>query len=313
MGDLEVEVAGTLLDHRLHHFRLACSGFEHAHVILGGESDVALAEGLQNALRALGGAPHEHRSDSLSAAFRNLSSDARIDLTALYEALCAHWDGAHSQQPGCGARERLDRESYTAPQECDSRCAAAPWDAQLRVPPRVPAFHRRDHQRKNARNAKRIEAERGYLKLLPPARTSDYEEVRVYVTSFGGFTLRRVFYTVPSRLIGHRLRVRLYDNRAELLIGGTHLMTLNRGRAGPYGEHSHVVDYRHAIHALRRKPMALVNLVYREQLFPREAFRHTFHCLLERHGERVACKTTVELHGFCTALTCIERSNQALS
>ena len=49
MGDLGVEVAGCPLDHRLYHFRLACSGFEHAHVILGGESYVALAEGRQNA------------------------------------------------------------------------------------------------------------------------------------------------------------------------------------------------------------------------------------------------------------------------
>ena len=64
----------SALDHRLYHFRLAYSGFEHAHVILGGESYVALAEGLQNALWALGGAPLEHRSDSLSAAFRNLDA-----------------------------------------------------------------------------------------------------------------------------------------------------------------------------------------------------------------------------------------------
>ena len=72
MADLGVTIAGVRLDHRLYHFRLAYSGFEHAHVILGGESYVALAEGLQNALWALGGAPREHRSDSLSAAFRNL-------------------------------------------------------------------------------------------------------------------------------------------------------------------------------------------------------------------------------------------------
>ena len=78
-------------DHRLYHFRLAYSGFEHAHVILGGESYVALAEGLQNALWALGGAPLEHRSDSLSAAFRNLDHDAREDLTRRYDALCAHY------------------------------------------------------------------------------------------------------------------------------------------------------------------------------------------------------------------------------
>ena len=91
MADLGVTIAGVRLDHRLYHFRLAYSGFEHAHVILGGESYVALAEGLQNALWALGGAPLEHRSDSLSAAFRNLDKDAREDLTRRYDALCAHY------------------------------------------------------------------------------------------------------------------------------------------------------------------------------------------------------------------------------
>ena len=50
MGKLGITIAGQPLNHRLYHFRLACSGFEHAHVILGGESFVALAEGLQNAL-----------------------------------------------------------------------------------------------------------------------------------------------------------------------------------------------------------------------------------------------------------------------
>jgi hypothetical protein len=40
---------------------------------------------------ALGGAPHEHRSDSLSAAFHNLERDAAEDLTRRYEALCAHY------------------------------------------------------------------------------------------------------------------------------------------------------------------------------------------------------------------------------
>jgi hypothetical protein len=65
--------------------------------------------------------------------------------------------------------------------------------------------------RQNARNGTRIEAERAFLHPLPGQRTNDYDETRVYVTSSGGFTLRKVFYTVPSRLIGHRLRVRLYD------------------------------------------------------------------------------------------------------
>ena len=90
--------------------------------------------------------------------------------------------------------------------------------------------------RRNARNAKRIDIERAELQHLPDRRTSDYEEVIVRVTSSGGFTLRKVFYTVPSRLIGHRLRVRLYDDRLDIFIGGTHLMTLPRGRASSIGQ-----------------------------------------------------------------------------
>ncbi len=92
MRDLGVSIAREPLDFRLYHFRLPFSGFELAHVVLGGESFVALAEGLQNALWTLGGAPRQHRSDSLSAAFRNLDDDAQEDLTRRYEALRAHYD-----------------------------------------------------------------------------------------------------------------------------------------------------------------------------------------------------------------------------
>ncbi len=49
VADLGAAIAGQSLDHRLYHFRLPFSGFEHAHVVLGGESFVALAERLQNA------------------------------------------------------------------------------------------------------------------------------------------------------------------------------------------------------------------------------------------------------------------------
>jgi hypothetical protein len=147
----------------------------------------------------------------------------------------------------------------------------------------------------NVRHSKRIDVERAKLQELPVRRTSDYEEVTVRVTSSGGFTLRKVFYTVPSRLIGHRLRVRLFDDRLDIFIGGTQLMTLPRGRASSSGKHDQVVNYRHVIHALRRKPMALLNLVYRDRLFPREAYRRTFDMLMERLPERQACRTMVEL------------------
>jgi hypothetical protein len=296
MADLGVTVMGAALDHRLYHFRLACSGFEHAHVILGGESYVALAEGLQNALWSLGGAPREHRSDSLSAAFRNLDADAREDLTVRYNALCAHYLMEPTRNNRGVAHENGSIES------AHGHLKSALRDALLlrgSVAFADLAAYRRfiDEvvSRKNARNGKRIDAERSVLQALPAERTCDYEETFVYVTSSGGFTLRKVFYTVPSRLIGHRLRVRLYDDRLELLLGATLLMTLERGRGGANGKHGHVVDYHHVIHALRRKPMALLSLVYRDQLFPREAYRRMFDFLREELAERAACKLMVAL------------------
>jgi len=90
-GELGVTIAGQPLAHRLYHFVLAYSSWEHAAVVLGGESFSALAENLQNALWTLGGVPHEHRTDSLSAAYRNLDAEAAADVTKRYEAFCAHY------------------------------------------------------------------------------------------------------------------------------------------------------------------------------------------------------------------------------
>jgi hypothetical protein len=49
-------------------------------------------------------------------------------------------------------------------------------------------------------------------------------------------------------------------------------MTVRRRQPVSDNKGGHVVDYRHVIHALRKKPMALLNLVYRDQLFPRPAY-----------------------------------------
>ncbi|MEO8654667.1 MAG: IS21 family transposase [Ramlibacter sp.] len=305
MGGTAITIVGQPLDHRLYHFRLAWSGFEHAHVVLGGESFVALAEGLQNALWSLGGAPREHRSDSLSAAFRNLGRDVEEDLTCRYEDLCRHYamtptrnttGVAHENGSIEGPHGHLKRGIEDALLMRGSRDFAD-----------LPAYRRFIDEivgRRNARNAGRIDSERAKLQDLPGRRSSDYEEVSVRVTSSGGFTLRKVFYTVPSRLIGHRLRVHLFDDRLDVLIGGTHLLTLPRGRAHASGKHSQVVNYHHVIHALRRKPMALLNLVYRDQLFPHEAYRRSFEALRERLPERQACRIMVELLAMAHDRSC---------
>lgn len=58
---LAVTIGGEVLAHRLFHFALPYSGWEHAAPVLGGESFTALAENLRNALWTLGGVPRESR------------------------------------------------------------------------------------------------------------------------------------------------------------------------------------------------------------------------------------------------------------
>jgi hypothetical protein len=305
VAELGVTIAGVVLVHRLYHFRLAFSGFEHANVVLGGESFIALAEGLQNALWALGGAPKEHRTDSLSAAFCNLAADAREDLTQRYQDLMRHYGMTPTRNNRGVAHENGGIESP------HGHLKAALNDALLLRGSRDftdleawRGFIDEIVGRSNARNRKRIGLERPYLLDLPARRTADYEEKIVIVTSSGGFVLRRVFYTVPSRLIGHRLRVRIFDDRLDCFLGATMVASLRRGQ--PVSDHKggHVVDYRHVIHALRRKPMALMHLVYRDQLFPRPAFARVFDQLREQGDDRRACKVTVELLAIAHERAC---------
>src|ERR1700755_1261885 len=238
MGDHRVSMAGVPLDHRLYHFRLAFSGWEHAHVVLGGESFVALAEGLQHGLWALGRALLQPRSGSLSAAFRNLDDDARQDQTRRYEALCAHYRMQPTRNNRGLAHENGSIESP------HGHLKRAIEDALLLRGSRdfdtLEAYRRFVDEvvgRRNARNRKRLDLERPTLQALPAHRTTDYEQTIVTVTSTSGFTLKKLSYSVPSRLIGHRLRVRLYDDRLDCFLGATPLMTLRRGRPQPTGKH----------------------------------------------------------------------------
>jgi len=167
--------------------------------------------------------------------------------------------------------------------------------------------------RHNAKFGPRIDVERVALKALPGRRIADYEEAIVTVTSSSGFVLRKVFYSTPSRLIGHRLRVRLYDDRLDVYLGASLQMTAPRGRAQANGKHDHVVDYRHVIHALRRKPMALMGLVYRDKLFPRQAYGRAFEAMIAELPARLACRTMVDLLALAHDRACEAQLAERLS
>jgi hypothetical protein len=146
----------------------------------------------------------------------------------------------------------------------------------------------------NRRHAAMIDAERAVLRPLPVAPAMTWEAMTVRVSSASGFMCRHVFYTVPSRLVGHRLHLRIHDDRIEAYLGGSFILTLPRGRR-PKGSDGavHVVDYRHIIAALRAKPGALANLTYRDALWPRTAYRRAWEALIAVGSPRDGARTMV--------------------
>jgi hypothetical protein len=129
MADLGIHIAGELLAHRLYHFVLAYSAWDHAEVVLGGESYTALACGLQTALWSRGGAPAEHRVPTASRR-RSATSTRMPPQTRRYEALCAHY-GMQPTRNNRGVATRTAQSkasmaisSTLSPRPCC--CAATP-------------------------------------------------------------------------------------------------------------------------------------------------------------------------------------------
>ena len=113
----------------------------------------------------------------------------------------------------------------------------------------------------------RFSEEKASLQALPIRRTNDFSELYVKVTSSSTINIKRVTYTVPSRLIGNALLVHIYDERLVLFYGHEKVLTLTRVYAqGTHRERS--VNYRHVIHSLAKKPNAFRYSLLRDDLIP---------------------------------------------
>jgi transposase InsO family protein len=289
-----VTLGGQPFEHMLYHFWLAFSGWEHVRAIQGGESFTALTEGLQEALWQLGGAPREHRTDRLSAAYRNLA--AVEDEAKGYAEFCRHY-GLEPTRNNAGlphengsveaAHGHLKR---TISEALELRGSSDFADLAA-----YQAFLHETVARKNAKRAAAVAVELKALRPLPRRRTTDFSVATVTVTRFGAFSLRGVLYTVPSRLIGSRLKLHLFDDRIVCHLGATPVLTLPRRHRRAGDKAIRQVDYRHVIGSLVKKPQAFRHSVFREHLFPRDAYRRAWEALDARLDPRRACRVYVGL------------------
>jgi len=294
-NDLNVTIKSTPFSHRLYHFWMAFSTWEYATVVMGGESFSALSEGLQGALWLLGAVPKTHRTDSLSAAYKNLSKNASEDFTKSYEAVCEQYGMIPTRNNKGVKHENGSVES--SHRHLKSRMDQALMIRGSRDFDSVAdykAFLCQCINRHNQGIRNLVDEEMKYLKPLPKVKVGAFELEIVRVTSSSTATIRQVRYSVPSRLIGINLKCHLYDDRIECFVGSTPVITLERLR-WKKGTRPRKINYRHVVEWLARKPHSFRNYIYREDLFLTPAFKTTWERYKEQLDERTACRAYVAL------------------
>ena len=272
MEDLGVTIAGEPFPHMLYHFVLTYSNSEAASICFS-ETFEALAEGIEKALWQMGGVPLQHRTDHLSAAVRQLRKEEQEDWTVRYQGLMTHYGMQPTWNNSGVAHENGDVE------QSHHRFKQA-VDQALRVrgsrdfPTRAAYDHFVQdliHKRNQTRVA-RFTAEKAALRPLPVTALSPCKELRVMVSCFSTIAVAGNVYSVPSRLIGTSVLIRVHSEVLEGYVGTTRVFELPR----LIGKHHHQIDYHHIIWSLVRKPGAFAAYRYRDEMFPKTIFRQAY-------------------------------------
>jgi hypothetical protein len=134
----------------------------------------------------------------------------------------------------------------------------------------------------NAKRRKQLEEELSRMRELPGGQLAEYREYQPVVSSHSLIRVNNYAYSVPARLIGHTLRVEYYEAQLKVYLGREYLFELPRLR----GDRRALVDFRHVIAQLLRKPGAFANYRHRQALYPTTVYRSAHDRLVIDHGER---------------------------
>jgi len=299
-NELEVTIGGVAFPHLLCHFVLPYSNWQCA-TICKSESMAAVKRGVQTAVFRLGRVPRFHQTDHSSAATHKLS---KADLAKAREA-----DGESVPSRGFNKEyedfmEHLGMTPRTiavGEKEQNGDVEAANGAFKRRLNQLLILRGSRDFEdvaeyqsfidgavkKANAARSKRVAEELENMSIVTVDRLVEFKDIDVQVTSWSTIRVKRNTYSVHSRLIGERVRVRLYEDRLEVRYNNKRQLTCER----LLGAGGNSINYRHIIWSLVRKPGAFERYRYREALFPTVVFRRAYDALcasLDSH------KATVE-------------------
>jgi len=292
--ELGVTIQGELLDHMFCHCVLPYSNWEWA-TRCTTESFLSLLAGLQAALGRLGKSPPNLATDNTSAATHDMGVTIPGRPRAYnsdYLELCTHFDlSPLTINVGC-PNEQGDVETLNG-------------HLKRRLKQRLILRGSRDFasveeydrfvegvlKEANSRRRKRLEEELARMRALPSSRLAEYREYASVVSSHSLIHVNKHTYSVPSRLIGHTLRVHLHESELKVYLGRDFLFCLPRLR----GRKGALVDFRHVIDSLMRKPGAFIHYRHRQALYPSTTFRQAYDRLVEDHGGRLGLREYLQV------------------
>ncbi len=280
-NELGITIANEPFEHLLCHMVLPYSDWQWA-TVARSESLMSLRRGVQSALFRLGRRPEFHQTDNSTAATHEIKEGRKFNDD--YQALMDHFglkprtiEVGKSNQNGDveslnGALKRRLKQHLILRRSKDFTTVEE-----------YQAFVAQVLERTNRLREKKFNEELAVMKPLNADRLPEYIEIDDDVTSWSTIRIKQNAYSLPSRLRGETVRVRLYDDRLEVYYGGIlqEIMPRLLGNGG------HRIDYRHIIWSLVQKPGAFRLYRYREELFPTPLFRRAYDALAPL-GERDA-------------------------
>jgi len=281
-SELGVTIAGAIYEHLLCHSVLPYSNWEWA-TRCRSESLLSLRQGLQESLHQLGKTPRDLRIDNTSAATHRIGTGTHRDFNPEFVSLCEHYRVV-PQTIGIGCpNENGDVESSNGHLKRRLRQhlllrGSRDFESEEAYEVFLVGVLKAANRGRQDKLAQELTA----MKPLPPTRLSEYDEVHCRVSSGSTIRVKKVGYSVPARLIGQEVKVEIYESQLKLYTGRELLLSLPRR----HSDGGLVLDYRHVIDHLLRKPGAFERYRYREQLFPGPVFREAYDRLVAQKGER---------------------------
>ncbi len=280
-SELEITIQGRPFPHLLCHVVAPYSNWQWA-TACQSESMLALRRGIQAALFQLGRVPEVHQTDNSTAATHDLATGKR-GFNEAYLALMRYF-GMTPRTTGIGEKEQNgDVESANGvlkrrlkqhlllrgSRDFESVEAYEEWVQEVCT-------------RANARRRLKVAEELAVMRPLSAKAFPEYDEVTVRVSQESTIRIKRNSYSVPTRLIGERVRVRVFELHLEVWLGQQQVLRRER----ILGEHRHQIDYRDVIHSLLRKPGAFARYRHREDLFLGLTWRKAYEALVAQEGNR---------------------------